>query len=145
MRTLVIALAALTGYVVSDFLSEFVHWAGETVGDETTPIFGPNCVRPFRFYHVEPEDITKHDFGETSCNSCSGAAPRKVNRNLFQRNPGLDVMMVRTKSRLVSVAQGALRSPGPRNQPIFRRRFLRYWQPRTRKILILVGPLPGAG
>ena len=31
-----ISLAALTGYIVSDFLSGFVHWAGDTVGDSYT-------------------------------------------------------------------------------------------------------------
>jgi plasmanylethanolamine desaturase len=70
-----IALAALLGYVVSDFLSGFVHWAGDTVGDESTPIFGPNFVRPFRFHHVDPEDITRHDFVETNGNNCIVAAP----------------------------------------------------------------------
>jgi ubiquitin-conjugating enzyme E2 variant len=70
-----IALAAVAGYVVSDFLSGVVHWAGDTVGDESTPIFGPNFVRPFRFHHVDPEDITRHDFVETNGNNCIVAAP----------------------------------------------------------------------
>ena len=70
-----IALAALAGYIVSDILSGVVHWAGDTVGDETTPIFGPNFVRPFRFHHVDPEDITRHDFVETNGNNCIVAAP----------------------------------------------------------------------
>ena len=70
-----IALAAVLGYVVSDFLSGVVHWAGDTVGDESTPIFGPNFVRPFRYHHVDPEDITRHDFVETNGNNCIVAAP----------------------------------------------------------------------
>ena len=70
-----IALAAVGGYIVSDLLSGVVHWAGDTVGDETTPIFGPNFVRPFRFHHVDPEDITRHDFVETNGSSCVGALP----------------------------------------------------------------------
>src|SRR6476619_5801680 len=61
--------------IVSDLLSGFVHWAGDTVGDETTPIFGPNFVRPFRFHHVDPEDITRHDFVETNGNNCIVASP----------------------------------------------------------------------
>jgi len=61
--------------VVSDFLSGFVHWAGDTVGDESTPVLGPNFVRPFRYHHVDPEDITKHDFVETNGNNCIVAAP----------------------------------------------------------------------
>ena len=70
-----IALAAVFGYIVSDFLSGFVHWAGDTVGDESTPIFGANFVRPFRYHHVDPEDITRHDFVETNGNNCIVAAP----------------------------------------------------------------------
>jgi hypothetical protein len=70
-----IALAAVGGYIVSDLLSGVVHWAGDTVGDETTPIFGPNFVRPFRFHHVDPEDITRHDFVETNGNNCIVASP----------------------------------------------------------------------
>ena len=60
---------------MSDFLSGFVHWAGDTVGDESTPVFGPNFVRPFRYHHVDPEDITRHDFIETNGNNCIVAAP----------------------------------------------------------------------
>jgi ubiquitin-conjugating enzyme E2 variant len=70
-----ITLAAVFGYIVSDFLSGFVHWAGDTVGDESTPIFGANFVRPFRYHHVDPEDITRHDFVETNGNNCIVAAP----------------------------------------------------------------------
>jgi plasmanylethanolamine desaturase len=67
--------ACLVGYLVADFLSGFVHWAGDTVGDETTPVFGPNFVRPFRYHHVDPKDITRHDFIETNGNNCIVVAP----------------------------------------------------------------------
>lgn len=70
-----IGLAVFAGYLLSDFLSGFVHWAGDTVGDENTPVFGPNFVRPFRHHHVDPEDITRHDFVETNGNNCIVAAP----------------------------------------------------------------------
>jgi TMEM189-like protein len=70
-----LAVAAVSGYIVSDFLSGFVHWAGDTVGDESTPLFGPNFVRPFRFHHVDPEDIARHDFVETNGNNCIVASP----------------------------------------------------------------------
>jgi ubiquitin-conjugating enzyme E2 variant len=72
---LLVGLAAVLGYVMSDFLSGVVHWAGDTVGDETTPIFGPNFVKPFRYHHVDPQDITRHDFIETNGNNCIVAAP----------------------------------------------------------------------
>jgi ubiquitin-conjugating enzyme E2 variant len=70
-----ITLATFCGYLVADFLSGFVHWAGDTVGDESTPVFGNNFVRPFRYHHVDPEDITRHDFVETNGNNCIVVAP----------------------------------------------------------------------
>ena len=70
-----VATTALGGYLVADFLSGFVHWAGDTIGDQNTPIFGPNFVTPFRYHHVDPKDITRHDFIETNGNNCIVVAP----------------------------------------------------------------------
>ena len=47
-----------------------VHWAGDTLGDETTPFLGKNFVMPFRQHHVDPKDIARHDFIETNGNNC---------------------------------------------------------------------------
>ena len=58
------------GYLVTDFISGFVHWAGDTLGSETTPFVGSNFVKPFRFHHVDQKDITRHDFIETNGNNC---------------------------------------------------------------------------
>jgi hypothetical protein len=68
-------LASVSGYLVADFLSGIVHWAGDTIGDQNTPIFGPNFVTPFRYHHVDPKDITRHDFIETNGNNCIVVAP----------------------------------------------------------------------
>ena len=70
-----ISCAVVGAYLISDFISGFVHWAGDTVGDENTPVFGANFVRPFRYHHVDPKDITRHDFVETNGNNCIVAAP----------------------------------------------------------------------
>ena len=70
-----VATTALGGYLVADFLSGLVHWAGDTIGDQNTPIFGPNFVTPFRYHHVDPKDITRHDFVETNGNNCIVVAP----------------------------------------------------------------------
>ena len=70
-----VGTAALTGYLVADLLSGIVHWAGDTIGDAQTPIFGPNFVTPFRYHHVDPKDITRHDFVETNGNNCIVVAP----------------------------------------------------------------------
>ncbi len=61
---------ALTGYLTADFLSGVVHWAGDTLGDETTPVIGKNFVMPFRQHHVDPKEISTHDFIETNGNNC---------------------------------------------------------------------------
>jgi ubiquitin-conjugating enzyme E2 variant len=70
-----LATAGLTGYLVADFLSGIVHWAGDTIGDANTPVFGPNFVTPFRYHHVDPKDITRHDFIEVNGNNCIVVAP----------------------------------------------------------------------
>jgi hypothetical protein len=70
-----LATAAVTGYLLADFLSGLVHWAGDTIGDGQTPIFGPNFVTPFRHHHVDPKDITRHDFVEVNGNNCIVVVP----------------------------------------------------------------------
>jgi ubiquitin-conjugating enzyme E2 variant len=70
-----LGLSVVGGYVLADFISGIAHWAGDTVGDERTPIFGPHFVTPFRHHHVDPTDITQHDFVETNGNNCIVSAP----------------------------------------------------------------------
>jgi plasmanylethanolamine desaturase len=65
----VLVLVAI-GYFVTDFISGFVHWAGDTLGSETMPVLGAHFVKPFRFHHVDQKDITRHDFIETNGNNC---------------------------------------------------------------------------
>jgi hypothetical protein len=60
----------IAGYFVTDFISGFVHWAGDSLGSETMPILGAHFVKPFRFHHVDQKDITRHDFIETNGNNC---------------------------------------------------------------------------
>lgn len=65
-----LGFTALTGYLTADFLSGVVHWAGDTIGDETTPFLGKNFVMPFRQHHVDPKEIATHDLIETNGNNC---------------------------------------------------------------------------
>jgi hypothetical protein len=70
-----VGICASTGYLLADFVSGIVHWAGDTVGDETTPVLGPHFVTPFRQHHVDPKAITRHDFIETNGNNCIVSLP----------------------------------------------------------------------
>lgn len=67
--------AGTLGYLIADFLSGLVHWAGDTVGHETWPVVGRNFILHFRNHHVDPKDITRHDFIETNGNNCIASIP----------------------------------------------------------------------
>lgn len=68
-------LAAITGYILADFLSGFVHFLGDTFGSKTTPIIGPAFIEPFREHHTDPEGITRHGFIETNGHNCLVSIP----------------------------------------------------------------------
>lgn len=70
-----VGLCAVLGYLLAEFFSGVVHWAGDTLGNERTPIFGPNFVKPFREHHVDQKAITRHDFLTTNGNNCLAATP----------------------------------------------------------------------
>jgi len=73
--TVCFAGGALLGYLIADFVCGLVHWAADTYGSIQTPVLGPNFVGPFRYHHVDPDDITRHDIVETNGNSCILAVP----------------------------------------------------------------------
>jgi hypothetical protein len=65
----------LLGYVLADFASGIVHWLGDRYGKTTTPVLGPNFIRPFREHHVDPKAMTLHDFIETNGNNSMVTLP----------------------------------------------------------------------
>ena len=97
---------------MADFLSGFVHWAGDTVGDESTPVFGPNFVKPFRYHHVDPEDITRHDFVETNGNNCIVVAP-VLSLVLLLMPKTTGVLLLRLRDHRLHVAVRLLHQPVP--------------------------------
>ena len=65
----VVPMTAFLGYLVADFASGFVHWLGDTYGDENTPVLGEGFIKPFRHHHVDPQDIVAHDWVEVNGNN----------------------------------------------------------------------------
>lgn len=66
---------SFAAYLTADFLSGFVHFLGDSFGDENTPYLGPAFILPFRDHHTDPKGITRHDFVETNGNNCLVSLP----------------------------------------------------------------------
>jgi plasmanylethanolamine desaturase len=65
----------ILGYLASDFISGFVHFLGDTYGDENAKFFGPSFIKPFRVHHTDPQEICRHDFIELNGNNCLVCIP----------------------------------------------------------------------
>jgi hypothetical protein len=88
-QALAVLAFVVVGYFGADFISGFVHWAGDTLGSETTPVVGAHFIKPFRFHHVDQKDITRHDFTETNGNNCIVSVPlMSMVALLMPRQPG---------------------------------------------------------
>lgn len=72
------AAMVMSGYVAADFLSGFVHWAGDTWGSYRTPVVGKALIAGFRDHHVDELGITRHDAIDTNGNNCLIALPAMV-------------------------------------------------------------------
>jgi plasmanylethanolamine desaturase len=67
--------ALVTGFIMADFVSGFVHWMADTWGSSEMPILGKSLVRPFREHHVDPKAMTHHDYIETNGANCLVSLP----------------------------------------------------------------------
>ena len=55
-----LTLGLLLGWVLTDFICGFIHWAGDTWGRTDMRLIGRMFVRSFREHHVDPRAITRH-------------------------------------------------------------------------------------
>lgn len=75
LRLALLALTPLAGYILADFASGFVHFLGDTFGNEHTPVVGKAFIYAFREHHVDKKAITRHDFFYTNGNNCLVSLP----------------------------------------------------------------------
>jgi ubiquitin-conjugating enzyme E2 variant len=52
-------LALPLAYYLADLFTGFVHWVCDSFGCESTPVWGPMLVGPFRRHHRDPLEITR--------------------------------------------------------------------------------------
>jgi ubiquitin-conjugating enzyme E2 variant len=71
---LCVGIALPLGYPIADLATGIVHWAGDRIGDERTPLF-KRFIAPFRRHHVRPLEITAHGFIETNGHNALGVLP----------------------------------------------------------------------
>lgn len=71
----IVIASMLSGFLLADFMSGFVHWMADRYGSVDMPVLGRAFVFPFREHHVDPKGITRHDFIETNGNNCIVSLP----------------------------------------------------------------------
>jgi ubiquitin-conjugating enzyme E2 variant len=72
---LILGSAILLSLLFADFVSGLVHWAADNWGSPEWPILGTGFIRPFRHHHLDPEEMTRHDFVELNGNNCIISLP----------------------------------------------------------------------
>lgn len=70
-----VGVGSVLGYLLADFMSGLLHWLGDTLGDDRTPVLGRAFIVPFREHHVDPMSITRHDFVQTNGNTSLATLP----------------------------------------------------------------------
>ncbi len=87
------ALCCFAGLCFADLASGLVHWAADTYGSPSMPVFG-SFVRTFREHHADKLAITRHDAIETNGDVVIFSSPVHGALLLFVENPfGLCAML----------------------------------------------------
>ncbi len=102
-----IACGVIVGYIVSDFLSGFVHWFCDTFFEEDTPIIGRALIYPFRDHHRDPTAMTHHGFLEMYANSCVPLIPILFIVWGFQQSPEASLWQIGIQTFLLTITAGA--------------------------------------
>ena len=71
-------VAVLLGIAAADLGTGLVHWAGDSFGDEDTPLVGPVWIVGFREHHRDPLRIVAHGFVEVSGANALAVTPLAI-------------------------------------------------------------------
>jgi ubiquitin-conjugating enzyme E2 variant len=74
----VVVVAACLAMILADLFSGLTHWGADTWGGLETPLVGKSFIRSFREHHVDPFQITRHDWIETNGDNCMLTVPALV-------------------------------------------------------------------
>ncbi len=98
-------LAVASAWLMVDLLSGLLHLALDSWGSVHTPIVGQAFIRPFREHHINPHEMTQHDFIELNGSSSFACLPLLC---LGAGMPLTSLAWISLQALLLFIALGAL-------------------------------------